>query len=424
MVAWSKMLMDAEAPPRLAPSINPVLVTNAKITKSFTFRQGAGEHNAGPLTFLQRSNFHNSFFATSQGVPDALAERDISVKGSLYVDGAVVSGGITYKDPLGNARYSVPQTNLGKLMIPIGVRDGGDFSAYVSIAKGAGVENTGTSHKLVLTTYSALGVVISTSGTLTVQQGIYTNHFLSAAVGEVPAWLDIRGVDGNSYKYTINYQFTYTGLFPSVDQSPLHMDLLSDNWLEDRKVGVKRVTGMQMLVTDLTAPLASSGEIISGRISEKLLLRSPGIVDLRENIKTLPEQHIWRSGHIKDGAYVWWLPEDSSDYDFEASEDIGDDTCNLVIFDLPATGSVRVTCTWFIEFYTQDPTYMRDYTPVFTPEARMLMAALSRMPATMENLTHEEILAGLAKAASVLDTAYRAGKTALQVGEILSLMFI
>lgn len=424
LVNWSRMLMDAEAPSLLAPSINPVLATHAKITKSFTFKQAAGEQPVGPLTFLQRSDFHNSFFATSNGAPDALGSRNISVQGTIVVNGDVRSGAITYRDRLGNSRFAVPVLNQGRYMVPLAVDDNGDFTLYWQIEMGPGVVNTGTSHSCVANTFTAANVQIATTGTVTVQKGIYNSNYLAAPGGSAPAWLDLRGVDANVYKFSIGFQFSYTGIFPSSGNNPLHMDLLTDEWLQDREVGAKRVTGMQMLVTDLTAPLASAGEVISCRVSERLLERSATTSDLRENIKSLPEQHVWRSGHIRDGAYVWWLPEDSADYDFDAPSDIGNDTCNLVVFDLPATGAVRVTCTWFVEFYTQDPTYPRDYTPVFTPEARMLMAALSRMPATMENLTHEQILAGLAKAASTLDAMYRAGKIAVEVGEVLALLLL
>lgn len=413
-------MMDAESSELVySPSVIPVLCSKARITHSETLVQGVnpGEHTAGTKLVLCRPDVHAALFISNSTSVDPLADRLISFIADIRFQKSLrPSSGIThYVDT--NEQHSlsalevstafgqvVPiDSNMAATTIKLWLYNGAGRTVAYTISAYSGVIPA-------LTLEAATAASIGPGQTVPFVMPLDATRITALGILATGAVLDT----------TVKLSGEYLGKFPGGVLNPLRANLASPTLVDMAELSHVRVTGMQLLVTDLSPALVASGENITARINEDLMLHATATSDLETRIKRLPENMVWRSGPAKEGSYAWWLPDDINSYGHDARDLAGDLNVLVSIFNLPATGSVRVQATWEVEYYTKSQVVERSFTPYWSQEHLAMLAWLIRQPAVSANYSHEQFLRDLEKAASVfskvLSGAKMAGEIALLVG--------
>lgn len=177
-----------------------------------------------------------------------------------------------------------------------------------------------------------------------------------------------------------------------------------------------RVTAMSMLVSYSGNMLNNGGVIAAARTQPHYIVTGNAYEALN-----LLQDHKY-SGPLSTGAYCWWLPGAYGEMDF-ASKPV-ETTLQTALHCagqfVDATGSVTVTLTATVEFYSPLQIFSHITGPESTPEYFALLHLLSLAPAATCNPSHLDVFKGLLTKAR---GAYRAGESFVQDHpEVLSLM--
>lgn len=214
-------------------------------------------------------------------------------------------------------------------------------------------------------------------------------------------------------RFTFNVAFT-PGAIPGAG-TVTNYDLIKSSVLDAGQVGSKRCTAMSMLITNMSPPLVSGGELVIARAPARVINSAdPGTIMIA--IKELPEEKYWRSGAIKEGGYAWWLPDDLSSYE-PSQDDTELSPQNILVAAGKMSdpgGLVRVLCTYVYEFYTPIQLFEREYGPTYSPYVQELWNKLVDRPAVSGNMAHAALIAGALGLVNALSSFYSANKVWLQ----------
>lgn len=172
------------------------------------------------------------------------------------------------------------------------------------------------------------------------------------------------------------------------------------------RLGLQRCVAQSILVTNMSPPLVSGGELVMARTTLNNVLASKE--PLPSMIKQLPEELSWRSGNATEGGYAWWIPSSLEGYEPRI---IGNDTVNQNLLvacgNLAQSGGIlRVIVTSIFEFYTPAQLFKRSYNCLYTQAHYDVWEELVKKHACSANIGHMALIAGIASAAKLIKDFY------------------
>lgn len=231
--------------------------------------------------------------------------------------------------------------------------------------------------------YRALpGVPVILPGSSTLDS---TNVFLTDASGTLtPAEHTIKGL-----LYT---EDTLAAVPESTSSSGL-TSFVNPNLVDVAHVSNCRITAMSILCTNTAAATEDGGLLVSACTRQSLPASSGSIVDLMDNTMKLPETNRWQRSIVSDGAYAFYVPDDLESYEpHDYSSYNFHDNCVYVAGTMdPANGSVNVTVTWIVEFYTPVQLFERSVGPAWHDDYEIALRVLQMGRLASQNDAHESL---------------------------------
>jgi len=170
-------------------------------------------------------------------------------------------------------------------------------------------------------------------------------------------------------------------------------DLFDSDAIQLGKVERYRITALSLLASYSGNQFNDGGVIAAARCQPNFTFGEDPYVSLTKLIDH--EKH----GPMKDGAYVWWLPNSFAEREFIAfgQESQLATATNLRIagnFSDPL-GSLQITITVVVEFYSPLQIFNHNIGPVVNDEFYEALHALDTLPAATCNPLHTDILDAL-----------------------------
>lgn len=205
----------------------------------------------------------------------------------------------------------------------------------------------------------------------------------------------------------LGFEFDSAIVTTSLNYS-LAARVVRSSLLDEQKITHVRCTAIKMLCTDMTPEIDAGGELVTARASANLFTSASSTQTLMSNIKALPEQLIWRSGKIKDGAFGFYMPDDLESYEpGSATSPQSNNFLYACLSFAKPTGKLRVTVSANWEYYTPRQVIPRALNYPWDEESKSVFSQIMSQPAWTENPAHMGLIAGIVAAAKGTAALYR-----------------
>lgn len=177
---------------------------------------------------------------------------------------------------------------------------------------------------------------------------------------------------------------------PSFNQQDIH-DLFQTDVTTIARLGEYRVTALSLLVSSVANVINTGGVIAGARVRPHWYPTTTVYQAL-----TQLQDHSYR-GPLKDGAYVWWLPYDIQEMDFD-TRDSAHQTRLVVAGEFADPDAVlQITVALTVEFYSPLQIFEHEVGPPLTDDFVKLYHGLDRLPAASCNPLHDNIVGVVGK---------------------------
>lgn len=367
-IAYANMLCDPAHHLTRAPSLAPIRGATRHFSRTFTlnssgansefgiklspeiddFYEVAGGVVAEPVNGLLiktiQGNYAPNFYFNDATTGKCLGRQQVSPKGfTAYWDTPTV-GALTQIN-LGN---SSPTSRLVTMTC---IHTGGESSYVISLLPFSGTDVQAT---------------------------------VIPAVGE--SWLGIKFTpqipDSNISMYLKD-----SGAV-GFETNSLIRPLVEEAWMDVGSVERLRISAMSILASYRGNLLENAGVIAACRAPSNW---TPDSESLYQSICKLPEDRY--KGPILEGAYTWWLPQDTDELDYRFRGPQAEATSLYLGGEfVDPGGSLEVTIDVVVDFYSPLQIFEREHYPSYSDAYFNVLKDLSELPAATCNPKHLDIL--------------------------------
>lgn len=212
--------------------------------------------------------------------------------------------------------------------------------------------------------------------------------------GPLPAFDALRietTSDSQGDSVTVNIEMH--GNVSSSPASSSTFSLFNTDAVSLSRVERWRVTSLSLLCSYSGNEFNDGGVIAAARVQPGFSMLGNGY----EVINRLPD-HSYH-GPLKHGSYSWWLPGAYEELDFAPVTSPRPEETSLVAAGVfsDATGSLEITMTAIVEFYSPLQIFSHNYGPAWTPETSSLLHDLNMIPAATCNPDHDDLFRQLVR---------------------------
>lgn len=205
--------------------------------------------------------------------------------------------------------------------------------------------------------------------------------------------------DNNNFSFS----FSFTGNIPVAADAGSVANFIAPSLAQNAQVTHCRVTAMSLLVTNLGSATHDGGEIVGACTQQANVYSAHTTEELMQRIKQLPETNRWTSRVTREGFYSYYVPDDAESYEPHSYDTVNfDDNCVVACGQMEPDGSLRVSVTYVVEFYTKVQLFMREMGPSWNQQYHLAHKMLQQGVMASGNENHEtmtrRIMANLGKA--------------------------